>query len=206
MTTPLRILLVQPAWDGLGYRRKIKVDERAIHPLTLGVIAALSDPHEVHIVDEAREPVPMSARGFDVVGFSVNTFNAPRAYALADRFRAAGVPVVLGGPHTSLMTEACLKHADSVVIGDAEDTWPRRDLFRRDSRRVAWCQMSRGCANCRFCYLQYMPRCRDPRATAAPGALRSHSPGSRKGQGGGPEAFAEIQGGWPIAMKTVAGA
>ena len=94
MTTPLRILLVQPAWDRLGYRRKIKADERAIHPLTLGVIAALSDPHEVHIVDEAREPVPMSARGFDVVGFSVNTFNAPRAYALADRFRAAGVPVV----------------------------------------------------------------------------------------------------------------
>ena len=234
MTTPLRILLVQPAWDGLGYRRKIKADEHAIHRLTLGVIAALSDPHEVHIVDEAREPVPMSARGFDVVGFSVNTFNAPRAYALADRFRAAGVPVVLGGPHTSLMTDECLKHADSVVIGDAEDTWPRllddlaahrlqpryvsqsanalampaprRDLFRRDSRRVAWCQMSRGCANCRFCYLQYMPRCRDPGATAAPGALPGHSPGSRKGQGGGPEAFAEIQGGWPIAMKTVAGA
>lgn len=169
MTTPLRILLVQPAWDGLGYRRKIKVDERAIHPLTLGVIAALSDPHEVHIVDEAREPVPMSARGFDVVGFSVNTFNAPRAYALADRFRAAGVPVVLGGPHTSLMTEECLKHADSVVIGDAEDTWPRRDLFRRDSRRVAWCQMSRGCTNpCRFCYLQYMP----------PAGMRLRPPGA----------------------------
>ena len=186
MTTPLRILLVQPAWDGLGYRRKIKVDERAIHPLTLGVIAALSRPHDVKIVDEAREPLPASARGFDIVGFSVNTFNAFRAYARADRFRAEGVPVVLGGPHASLMTDECLQHADSVVVGDAEDTWPRllddltagrlqsryvsrpspalilpaarRDLFRHDSRRVAWSQMSRGCTNpCRFCYLQYMP-------------------------------------------------
>jgi radical SAM superfamily enzyme YgiQ (UPF0313 family) len=197
MTPPIRILLVQPAWDGLGYRRKIKVDERAIHPLTLGVIAALSQPHEVRLVDEAREPVPASARGFDVVGFSVNTFNAPRAYALADRFRAEGVPVVLGGPHTSLMTDECLQHADSVVVGDAEDTWPRllddlasrrlqpryvsqpgnalampaprRDLFRRDSRRVAWCQMSRGCTNpCRFCYLQYMP----------PAGIRLRPPGA----------------------------
>jgi radical SAM superfamily enzyme YgiQ (UPF0313 family) len=186
MTTPLRILLVQPAWDGLGYRRKIKVDERAMHPLTLGVVAALSRPHDVRILDEAREPVPSSARGYDVVGFSVNTFNAPRAYAHADRYRAEGVPVVLGGPHTALMTEECLRHADSVVVGDAEDTWPRlledlaarrlepryvsrpsavlagpaprRDLFRNDSRTVAWCQMSRGCANaCRFCYLQYLP-------------------------------------------------
>ena len=186
MTPPLSILLVQPAWDGLGYRRKIKVDERAMHPLTLGVVAALSRPHEVRIVDEAREPVPASAVGFDVVGISVNTFNAPRAYAIADRFRAQGIPVVMGGPHASLMTDECSGHSDSVVVGDAEDTWPvllddlaarrlqprytsrpchgltlpapRRDLFRRDSRRLAWCQMSRGCANaCRFCYLQYMP-------------------------------------------------
>jgi radical SAM superfamily enzyme YgiQ (UPF0313 family) len=185
--TRLRILLVQPAWDGLGYRRKIKVDERALHPLALGVVAAVSGPHEVRIVDEAREQVPPSARGLDVVGLSVNTFNAPRAYRLADRYRAEGVPVVLGGAHVSLMPEECLQHADSIVIGDAEDTWPRvledlaggrlhprylsgqqdgalipaprRELFRRDSRRVAWCQISRGCTNqCRFCYLQYLPQ------------------------------------------------
>lgn len=186
MTPPLRILLIQPAWDGLGYRRKIKVDERAMHPLTLGVVAALSRPHDVRIMDEARETVPVSALGFDVAGISVNTFNAPRAYAMADRFRAQGVPVVMGGPHVALMPDECSGHADSVVVGDAEDTWPRllgdlaarrlqpryvsrpshglplpaprRDLFRRDSRDLAWCQISRGCANaCRFCYLQYMP-------------------------------------------------
>ncbi|MBI5384017.1 MAG: B12-binding domain-containing radical SAM protein [Verrucomicrobia bacterium] len=186
MPTPLRILLIQPAWDGLSYRRKVKVSERAIHPLTLGVVAALSPGHEVRILDEARETMPESATGFDVVGLSVNTFTAPRAYRLADRFRKEGVPVVFGGPHTALLPNECLEHADSIVIGDAEDTWPRvlqdlaerrlqprylstnqdgalipaprRDLFRSTSRDVAWCQMSRGCANqCRFCYLQYMP-------------------------------------------------
>jgi radical SAM superfamily enzyme YgiQ (UPF0313 family) len=187
MTSHLRILLVQPAWAGLGYRRKIKVNERALHPLSLGVVAALSGGHEVRILDEARETVPPSARDFAVVGLSVNTFNAYRAYQLADRFRAEGVPVVLGGPHAALMPDECLQHADSVVIGDAEDTWPRlledlaggclkprylsggqvgalmpaprRDLFHRSSPHVAWCQMSRGCGNqCRFCYLQYLPQ------------------------------------------------
>jgi len=186
MTARLRILLIQPAWEGLSYRRKIKVNERAIHPLSLGVVAALSGQHDVQIVDEARENVPDSARAFDVVGISVNTFNAPRAYGLADRFRAEGVPVVFGGPHAALLPDECLQHADSIVLGDAENTWPqvlqdildrmlqprycspspngtpmpapRRDLFRRSSRHVAYCQLSRGCTNtCRFCYLQYLP-------------------------------------------------
>jgi radical SAM superfamily enzyme YgiQ (UPF0313 family) len=186
MAKPLRILLIQPSWDGLSYRRKIKVEERAIHPLSLGVVAALSGGHEVSIFDEARQALPASARGYDVVGLSVNTFNAPRAQRLADRFRSEKVPVVMGGPHTALQPEECLEHADSVVMGDAEESWPavlqdlaegklqprylvndqggavlpapRRDLFHSTSRHVAYCQMSRGCSNqCRFCYLHDMP-------------------------------------------------
>ena len=121
MATSLRILLIQPAWEGLSYRRKIKVNERAIHPLSLGVVAALCGRHEVRIVDEAREELPASGHGFDVAGISINTFNAPRAYLVADRLRAEGVPVVFGGPHTALLSEECLQHADSIVIGDAED-------------------------------------------------------------------------------------
>lgn len=186
MTPRLRILLIQPAWDGLSYRRKVKVNEHAIHPLAVGVVAALCGDHHVRIVDEARETVPDTAQGFDGVGISVNTFNAPRAYRLAERFRAGRVPVIFGGPHTALLPEECLQHADSLVVGDAEGVWPevladlsarrlkpryvavpgqgvpmpapRRDLFRRSSRHVAWCQLSRGCSNqCRFCYLQYLP-------------------------------------------------
>ncbi len=185
MWPQFRILLVQPAWDGLGYRRKIKVNEQAIHPLALGVVAAASGHHHVTLVDEARDIPPSSAREFHIVGLSVNTFNAHRAFRLADTYRAEGVPVVLGGPHTALLPDECLQHADSIVVGDAEDTWPqvlqdlaagklqpryissgdatllapRRELFRQTSPDVAWCQLSRGCANkCRFCYLQYLPQ------------------------------------------------
>ena len=30
----------------------------------------------------------------------------------------------MGGFHPSLVSDECLKHADAVIIGDAEDTWP----------------------------------------------------------------------------------
>ena len=49
---------------------------------------------------------------------------AKRAYEIADKFRNLGVTVVLGGYHPSALPEEAKKHADSVVIGEAEDTWP----------------------------------------------------------------------------------
>jgi radical SAM superfamily enzyme YgiQ (UPF0313 family) len=179
--------LIQPSWNGLGYRRKVKVNERAIHPLALGVVAALSADHQVQIINEALEDIPENNGHSDIVGISANTFNAPNAYRIADRFRAQGTPVVLGGPHTSFLPEECLQHADSIVIGDAEDTWPqvlqdiqehklqpryvsslqngslipppRRDLFKGSSPHIAYCQISRGCGNkCRFCYLRHLPQ------------------------------------------------
>ena len=55
---------------------------------------------------------------------TVITGTAPRAYALADHFRARGIPVVLGGPHITLVPDDADPHADSVVVGYAEDTWP----------------------------------------------------------------------------------
>ncbi|MGA1871490.1 MAG: B12-binding domain-containing radical SAM protein [bacterium] len=187
MNRRLNILLIQPRWMGLSYRRKIKVNERRIHPLSLGVVATLSGDHTIKIIDEAIENVPKDTSMFDIVGISVNTYTAPRAFQLADTLLQRKNTVILGGVHTSLNPDECLLHASSIIIGDAEDTWPplledfihnnlkdkyissnrmsgkdipapRRDLFKRMKRRVAYCQISRGCSNqCRFCYLQYMP-------------------------------------------------
>lgn len=60
-----------------------------------------------------------------MIGLTVITGTARRAYALADHFRARGITVVLGGPHVTLIPEDAAPHADAVVIGYAEDTWPR---------------------------------------------------------------------------------
>jgi radical SAM superfamily enzyme YgiQ (UPF0313 family) len=59
------------------------------------------------------------------VGISAITGTAPRAYELAARFRRRGVPVVLGGVHPTLMPDEAQRHADSVVVGYAEETWPQ---------------------------------------------------------------------------------
>jgi len=53
------------------------------------------------------------------------TSQIDEAYALADRYRAAGVPVVLGGLHVSLLPDEAAHHADSVVLYGAESAWPR---------------------------------------------------------------------------------
>jgi radical SAM superfamily enzyme YgiQ (UPF0313 family) len=66
----------------------------------------------------------------DVIGITVITGSAPRSYALADHFRRRGIPVVLGGPHPTLVPDDAAPHADAVVTRYAEDTWPEllRDL------------------------------------------------------------------------------
>ena len=61
---------------------------------------------------------------FDLVGISSFTAQIDEAYALADRYRAAGVPVVLGGLHVSLMPDEAAAHADAIVLNGAEGVWP----------------------------------------------------------------------------------
>ncbi|HSR41620.1 MAG TPA: radical SAM protein, partial [Longimicrobiales bacterium] len=52
------------------------------------------------------------------------------AYRLADRYRAEGVTVILGGLHVTVMPDEAAAHADAIVVGEAEPVWPElvRDL------------------------------------------------------------------------------
>ena len=94
---------------------------------------------EVLDLDDFRVPVD-----FDVVAISSFTAQIKEAYALADRLRADGTRVILGGLHVTAMPDEAAAHADSIVIGEGEPAWPVvvRDLVeghlepRYDSRRV----------------------------------------------------------------------
>lgn len=58
----------------------------------------------------------------DLVGISTTTSTAPEAYRIAQRVRAVGIPVVLGGSHVSFMADEALEHADFCVRGEGEHT------------------------------------------------------------------------------------
>ncbi len=94
-------------------------------PLGLATLAAfLDDGDEAEIIDQHVEKLTMEDHP-DVVCIQVYITNAYRAYAIADHYRAKGSFVILGGLHvTSLPDEAAL-HADCIVLGPAEDAFPR---------------------------------------------------------------------------------
>jgi radical SAM superfamily enzyme YgiQ (UPF0313 family) len=93
-------------------------------PLNLATLAALTPPeHEVAIDDGCLGPVP-ATRSADLVAITAMTAQAPSAYALADQYRARGIPVVLGGIHPSMCPDEAAEHADSVVLGEADQLWP----------------------------------------------------------------------------------
>lgn len=93
--------------------------------LGLLTVAALTPPDcDVVYREIAEVNADTALESFDLVGISSFTAQIDEAYALADRYRAAGVPVVLGGLHVSLMPEEASAHADSIVLYGAEGAWP----------------------------------------------------------------------------------
>lgn len=96
-------------------------------PLTGTLLAALVPPEldmDITYIDGSVSPIPLNER-FDLVAISLITGMALRGYELADHFRASGATVVLGGIHVSLLPGEAKCHADALVVGFAEQTWPQ---------------------------------------------------------------------------------
>lgn len=97
-------------------------------PQTFPTLAALIPPEldiELKCYDEGIETIDPETLEADLVGMTVITGSAPRAYELAAIFRTRGIPVVMGGPHITLAPEDAAPHAESIVLGWAELTWPQ---------------------------------------------------------------------------------
>lgn len=121
------IVLISPR--GPLYRHRTGIWKRSLRyaPLTQTTLAALIPPElnaQVTIVDEGIGEIDPGIEA-DLIDISAITGTAPRAYELADHFRRRGIPVVLGGVHPTLMPEEAARHADAVVVGYAEQTWPQ---------------------------------------------------------------------------------
>ncbi|MFC1643602.1 B12-binding domain-containing radical SAM protein [Chlamydiota bacterium] len=136
----MKILLVMP--DAGIHKLKIGPFRMSFReaPLTLTTLAALVPAElnaDITITDESIDDIPFK-KHFDLVGISCLTGTALRAYEIADRFRKLGSKVVLGGIHVTLRTEEAKEHADTIIIGFAEKTWPTFliDFFNGVAKQV----------------------------------------------------------------------
>lgn len=120
----MRVRLIDPApKDSILMQTAKDIKSYWFARLSLTTIAALTPAEiEVAITDENVEPIDFN-EDVDLVGLTAMTMHAPRAYEIADRFRARGITVVMGGLHASSLPQETKQYVDAVVIGEAECVW-----------------------------------------------------------------------------------
>lgn len=136
----MKILLIMP--DSHMHVLRVGSFVRSMReaPLTLTTLAALAPTDldiDITLVDETVSKVPAGDQ-FDLIGISIMTGTANRGYAWADHFRKRGATVVIGGVHATIMPDEATSHADAVVAGVAERTWPEllRDFAAGKMRKL----------------------------------------------------------------------
>jgi len=90
--------------------------------LTLAGLSPARHRHEYFEIADLRQ-APGIPRDADLVAISSFSAQIDEAYELADRYRAAGIPVVLGGLHVTSLPDEAARHADAIVVGEAEPVW-----------------------------------------------------------------------------------
>jgi len=135
MNETKKILLITPENPEIKRVRRRQLNN--FTQLTMPYLAGFIDEtrYRIELVDEYNQCIPYQRR-FDLVAITLNTPNASHGYRMAARFRAGGARVVLGGPHATLRPEEAAGHCDHLVVGEAEETWPRfLDEFHRGCAR-----------------------------------------------------------------------
>lgn len=117
-----KILIIQPTpYDQHG--KLVKKNKLYFVGLALPLLAALTpDTFDVELCYETIEDVPFDTDA-DLIGISSMGHAVMRTIDIAKEFRKRGKKVILGGYMVSLMPDEAQKYCDSVMIGDAEETW-----------------------------------------------------------------------------------
>lgn len=164
------------------------ISSDAMKPLLFGIIKSLTpSEYEIEFIDERAERLPEKINS-DIIAFSVETYTAKRAYILSKKYKTDKNIIVMGGFHACVLPDEILKYADSVIVGDAEDTWgnfladcaagkPEKKyvsrekmpleilhddpaVYRHKYYGIGVYQISRGCKfNCDFCSIKTMYKC-----------------------------------------------
>jgi len=101
-----RLLIIQAT----GYRYRglctpYKLRKRKLVGAVIPYLAALAPKGwTITLIDDATEEVDFNA-DVDVVAIAIRTVTSFRGYEIADAFRRRGIPVLMGGPHTTFHAE-----------------------------------------------------------------------------------------------------
>jgi radical SAM superfamily enzyme YgiQ (UPF0313 family) len=118
-----RLVLIEPKAPNLHIFSGMSLPR--LGTILLGTLAERMGWDVTVIIEEQAAVDWELAASADVVGISTITSTAPRAYAMADRFRELDIPVILGGPHVTFLPDEGIQHADFVMRGEAESTFPQ---------------------------------------------------------------------------------
>ncbi len=115
-----KIVFIEPKAPGLNIFSKF-----ALPRLGIVMLATIlkGRGYEAEVYFEERGKIDWdSLSGADLVGISTITATAPRAYAIAEKVKKMGVPIVFGGPHPTFLPDEALDHGNYVVRGEGEET------------------------------------------------------------------------------------
>ncbi len=121
-TKKLKILMIQPTLmrlSGVPVQAKKRLIMTMVTPYLAGLTPLTDD---VVVVDDKVQKIPFEGN-FDLVAITTTTGSANRAYEISRKFQERKIPVVMGGFHSTLHPADTLLHADSVVVGEAENVW-----------------------------------------------------------------------------------
>lgn len=181
-TPPFRLTIIHPC-VGRHAGRRPYISTWKMEPIPVAMLAALTPPDvERRFYDDRMESIPYD-EPTDLVAISVETYTARRAYQIATQYRLRGIPVVLGGFHATLCPDEVQQYCESIVIGEAEELFPRvlddyrsgrpRRVYRAEERPrltvtpdrsifagksylpIQLVEFARGCRfHCDFCAIQ----------------------------------------------------
>ena len=122
-----RIVMVHPKFPpsfwSFGFIKEIGGFKAVMPPLGLATVAALTpDDYDVTIVDENIEEIDFEVEA-DLIVLSAMGIQEQRLFEIADRFRASGHTVCMGGPICNVVPERCRPHCDVLFEGEGEYTW-----------------------------------------------------------------------------------
>ncbi|MBI4012790.1 MAG: B12-binding domain-containing radical SAM protein [Candidatus Rokubacteria bacterium] len=113
-----KIVFVEPKSTHLHVYSRVCIPR--LGSVLLGTIMR-NKGYDVRVSIEDIAPIDMNeVMSADFVAVSTLTSTAPQSYRLADKVRAAGIPVAIGGTHVSFLPNEGLQHADFVVRGEGE--------------------------------------------------------------------------------------